>query len=219
MWFLSPDHRQLQKLLPRSPHGESFPPNTRLGAQPMNYGIGNSEGIAVKASGSTTGQALHICIASLWWLYLSLWAGVSSGSSAGVSWGLRRGNFKVISAVWLSVRYFSSSGSPPSSPSSSPFFLFHKLSESSSELLQQYGNPKSMLICLVYPGPSPREEESTCFLLHFFSPSLPESLTLRNQTNEVTLITQLLFSLTIYVNMFLQHLHLKKKSQRRQIWS
>ena len=106
MWFLRPDHRQLQTLLPCSPHGESVPPKTRLGAQPMNYGIGNSEGIAVKASGSTTGQALHICIASLWWFYLSLWAGVSSGSSAGVSWGLRRGNFKVISAVWLSIRYF-----------------------------------------------------------------------------------------------------------------
>ena len=70
------DHRQLQKLLPRSPHGESLPPNIRLDAQPMNYGIGNSEGIAVKTSGSTTDQALHTHIPSPRWLYLSLWAGV-----------------------------------------------------------------------------------------------------------------------------------------------
>ena len=86
-------------------------------------------------------------------------------------------------------RYFSSPGSPPSSsPLSPPFPLFHKLSAFSSELPHQCDNLKSMLIHLVYLGNQSVGEERTCFLLHFFFPSLPESLTLRNQTNEVTLL-------------------------------
>ena len=130
-----------------------------------------------------------------------IWAfgqGSPSGSSAGVSWGLRRGNFTVISqsnsaqALFLSRLssfFFPSILSLPPVPqtvrvllrASSPMWQF-----------QIYADPSGL------PGHQSVREERTCFLLPFFLPSL--------QWSDIV-ITQLLFSLTIYVNMFLQHLH------------
>lgn len=166
--MISQARSQLQKLLPRSPHGESFPPNIRRDTQSINYGIRNSEGIAVKTSGISRLVRLFI------FTFLApggfIWAfgqESPSGSSAGVSWGLRRGNYRVISQS-DSVQVLFLSRFSFFFPSTPPFLLLHKLSEFSSELPHQCDNLKSMLIHLVYlENQSVRKR--TCFLLHFLS--------------------------------------------------